>query len=104
MSSVEMGQGQGALSAAAALVADAKGDFDRLDDELVRHIEAARARWVGAGGAAFVALGTAWADKQRTIVAALQQFEASLRATERDNLATDDAQSAAFARQHRRLG
>lgn len=104
MPSVEMGQGHGALSTAARLVADARGDFDRLDAELVQHLDAARARWVGQGAASFASLGSAWSERQRTIVGALQQFEASLRATERDNLATDDAQSAAFARQQQRLG
>lgn len=99
----EMGQAQGALSTAAALVADARHDFDRLDRELVAHIDAARSQWVGQGGAAFGAVGAAWAEKQRTIVAALDALAQALRATERDNTATDDAQSAAFARWQTRL-
>jgi uncharacterized protein YukE len=100
----EMGQGQGTLSTAAGMVADAQRDFDRLDHELVQHLDAARATWAGQGGSAFIALGCAWSEKQRTIVSALSQFEASLRSTERDNLATDDDQSAAYTRQHQRLG
>ena len=103
-SAPEMGQGQGTLSAAAEMVADAERDLDRLDRTLVRHLDAARASWAGQGGSAFVALGCAWSEKQRTIVGALHQFEASLRATEKDNLATDDAQSAAFTRHQQRLG
>jgi uncharacterized protein YukE len=103
-SAPEMGQGQGTLSRAAEMVAEAKRDFDRLDSSLVRHLDAARARWAGQGGSAFVALGGAWSEKQRTIVGALDQFEASLRATEKDNLATDDAQSATFTRTQQRLG
>jgi uncharacterized protein YukE len=100
----EMGQAQGTLSAAAGMVADAKHDFDRLNSELVQHIDGAKATWVGQGGTAFSALGHAWAEKQRTIVSALNQFEASLRSTEKDNTSTDDTQSAAFARNHQRLG
>jgi uncharacterized protein YukE len=100
----EMGQGQGTLSAAAGMVADAKHDFDRLNNELVHHIDAARTKWAGQGGTAFNALGHAWSEKQRTIVGALTQFEASLRATEKDNTSTDDTQSAAFARAQQRLG
>jgi uncharacterized protein YukE len=99
-----MGQGQGTLSAAAGMVADAKHDFDRLNNELVQHIDAAKATWAVQGGTAFSALGHAWAEKQRTIVSALNQFEASLRSTEKDNTSTDDTQSAAFVRNHQRLG
>ena len=100
----EMGQGQGTLSAAARMVAEAKVDLDRLDNELVQHLEAARATWTGQGGSAFNALGLAWSEKQRTIVSALDRFEASLCATEKDNTATDDSQSSAFARSRQRLG
>jgi uncharacterized protein YukE len=103
-SAPEMGQGRGTLSLAAGMVTHARGDFDRLDGELVQHIEAAQATWAGQGGSAFTALGRAWAEKQRTIVSALDHFEASLRATEKDNLTTDDTQSAALTRQQQRLG
>ena len=100
----EMGQGQGTLTTAAGMVADAKHDFDRLNNELVQHIDAAKAKWAGQGGTACNARGHAWAEKQRTIVSALNQFEASLRSTEKDNTSTDDTQSAAYARNQQRLG
>lgn len=100
----EMGQGQGTLSAAAGMVADAKHDFDRLNNELVQHMDAAKAKWAGQGGTAFNALGHAWSEKQRTITRALDGFEAALRATERDNTTTDDVQSSAFVRTQQRLG
>ena len=103
-SSNEMGQGHGSLSAAAAMVAAAKHDFDRLNATLVHHLDAASSTWSGRGSTAFVALGLAWSERQRDIVGALEGFEASLRATERDNTATDEAQSAAFGRVQRRLG
>jgi len=100
----EMGQARGALSAAAGHVADARHDFDRLDDELLQHLDAARATWSGQGGSAFHALGRAWAERQLTITRALDDLEASLRATEHDNTSTDDTQSAAFLRVQQRLG
>ena len=99
-----MGQGHGALSAAAELVAEARSDLERLDRELVGHVDAARTAWSGRGGAAFTALGLAWSEKQRVIVGALHGFEAALRSTEKDNLGTDDQQSAAFGRHQQRLG
>jgi uncharacterized protein YukE len=104
MSSNEMGQGQGTLSTAAGMVADAKHDFDRLNNELVQHIEAAKTKWAGQGGTAFNSLGHAWSEKQRTITNALNQFEASLRGTEKDNTTTDDTQSSTLTRTHQRLG
>jgi WXG100 family type VII secretion target len=103
-SAQEMGQGQGTLSAAAGMVADAKHDFDRLNNELVQHIDSARAKWSGQGGTAFNSLGHAWSEKQRTITNALDQFEASLSSTEKDNTRTDDTQSSAFTRTQQRLG
>jgi WXG100 family type VII secretion target len=103
-SAQQMGQGQGALSAAAGMVADAKHDFDRCNNELVQHIDSAKATWAGQGATAFTSLGYAWSEKQRTITDALHQFEASLRSTEKDNTRTDDTQSSAFARNQQRLG
>jgi uncharacterized protein YukE len=103
-SAQEMGQGEGTLSRAAGMVADAKHDFDRLNSRMVQHIETARGQWAGRGAAAFGSLGHAWHEKQATILSALDQFETLLRSTEKDNLGTDDIQSAAFTRNHQRLG
>ncbi len=100
----EMGQGRATLSVAAGRVAEARSDFDRLDHELVQHLDTARARWSGEGATAFTSLGLAWSEKQRTITRALDGFEAALRSTEADNTTTDEAQSAAFARSRQRLG
>lgn len=100
----EMGQGLGALSNAAALVHEARCDFDLLDRRLVQHLAEAQSGWGGLGGSAFQSLGQAWSEKQRTIVGALDRFEESLRSTERDNTRTDEEQSSAFARAQQRLG
>jgi uncharacterized protein YukE len=104
MATAEMGQGQGVLSAAALMVAEAKRDLDRLDLEFAQHVAQARSAWVGTGSTAFQNLGAAWSERQHTIVSALDRFEAALRATERENTSTDEAQSAAFSRTQRRLG
>jgi uncharacterized protein YukE len=99
-----MGQQAGALSTAAALVAAARADLERLDVEVGARVEAAAARWLGDGGRAFLALGRAWRERERAVVGALAAFEAALRSTERDNEATDVAQAAAFARYQQQLG
>ena len=45
----------------------------------------------------------AWTEKQKVIVNALDEFAASLTATEKDNVSTDDAQRT-YTRPHGRLG
>jgi uncharacterized protein YukE len=99
-----MGQEYGALSHAAALVREARGDLDRLDQRVALHLATAESSWSGRGAAALQTLGRAWSERQRTIVGALDLFEHSLRSTERDNTLTDDEQSSAFARTQGRLG
>jgi WXG100 family type VII secretion target len=100
----EMGQGAQTLTRAAGLVADARADFDGLSRRLDAQIAGLQGRWAGAGATAFFALHTAWADRQHVITRALDDFEASLISTERDNVVTDDAQSATYHRTAGRLG
>lgn len=100
----EMGQGQGTLSRAAALVSDAKADFDVLSKGLEQQILAQQGAWVGAGGSAFFTLHQAWTDKQRVVTGALHEFETSLSSTERDNMRTDETQSSGYHRVAGRLG
>lgn len=89
MSTTQMWAGEGSLGRAAAMVAEARTDFDRLAADLTDRIAADRARWQGTGGQAFFRLQQAWADKQRTIVAALSRFEQTLLDTQAANTATD---------------
>jgi len=100
----EMGQGEGTLTRAAGLVADAKADFDRLSGKLEGQIQGLQGKWAGQGGQAFFALHQAWTEKQQVIVGALNEFEASLTSTEKDNISTDEAQSANYHRTAGRLG
>jgi WXG100 family type VII secretion target len=104
MSAAEMGQGEGTLTKAAGLVSDAKADFDRLSMKLDGQIQGLQGKWAGAGGTAFFTLHQAWTEKQKVIVGALNEFEASLTSTEKDNISTDDAQSANYNRTAGRLG
>ncbi|GAA1150505.1 WXG100 family type VII secretion target [Nocardioides aquiterrae] len=100
----EMGQGERTLTRAAGLVADAKADFDSMSRTLDGQIAGLQGKWAGAGGSAFFALHQAWTQKQQVITNALNEFEASLTSTERDNMSTDEAQSASYNRFSGRLG
>lgn len=104
MSSSEMGMGEGTLNRAAQLVAGAKQDFDRLSGELEGQIAGLQGKWAGQGGQAFFALHRAWTEKQRIIVGALNEFEASLVGTEKDVRTTDDTQAGNFTTYQSRLG
>ena len=100
----EMGQGHGTLSKAAGLVADAKRDFDNLSGKLEGQIANLQGKWAGSGGSAFFSLQQAWTEKQRVITNALNEFQASLTSTEKDNVNTDEAQSSNYSRVAGRLG
>lgn len=99
----EMGQGEGTLSKAAGMVAEAKRDFDGLSKKLEGQIASLQGKWAGQGGQAFFQLHAAWTEKQRIVVGALDEFEQSLQTTERDNMSTDEAQSANYHRNAARL-
>jgi WXG100 family type VII secretion target len=92
MATPEMKAGSNTLSRAAGLVAGAKGDFDKMSGNLSNQILSYQSKWVGQGGSAFFALHQAWTEKQNKIVSALNEFEAALTQTQRDNTNTDEAQ------------
>ena len=100
----EMGQGEGTLTRAAGLVAEAKQDFDSLSKSLEGQIQGIQGKWAGAGGTAFFSLHQAWNEKQRIITNALNEFQNSLTSTEKDNVATDETQSSNYSRVAGRLG
>jgi len=100
----EYGQGEGTLSKAAGLVTDARADFNKIADKLSGQISGVQGKWGGQGASAFFILHNAWTEKQQVIVDALEEFSASLHSTERDNVATDDAQQASYSSLHGRLG
>lgn len=104
MSSNEMGMGEGTLTKAAGLVAEARADFDRLSGRLEGQIAALQGKWAGAGGQAFFTLHRSWTEKQKVIVSALDEFESSLVGTEKDAMSTDDTQASNYTRNLNRLG
>ncbi|MGY2700819.1 hypothetical protein [Nocardioides sp. HB32] len=65
---------------------------------------ASRASGPEPAGARFFALHQAWTEKQTVITNALNEFEASLTSTERDNMSTDETQSSSYNRFAGRLG
>jgi len=100
----EFGQGEGTLSKAAGLVTDARQDFTKIADRLSGQISGVQGKWGGQGASAFFVLHTAWNEKQKVIVDALDEFSASLHSTEKGNVSTDDAQNASYTRLNGRLG
>ena len=54
-SAPDMGQGEGTLTRAASMVADAKADFDGFSRRLEGQVAGLQGRWTGAGASAFFA-------------------------------------------------
>lgn len=100
----QTGQVVGALDRAARLALDAKADLDGLLAGLGQQVALGPGSWSGAGAAAFGAAYADWAEQQRLVTAKLQWFHDRLTATERLNVATDQAQAEAVAAIQRRLG
>ena len=75
----------------------ARQDFHKLSGELDGQINDLKGKWAGAGGQAFFILHQAWTDKQKMVVEALNEFEASLRGTEKDATNVDDTQAVNYA-------
>ena len=100
----EFGQGEGTLSRASGMVADAKADFTTISGRLSDEIAGVQGRWGGQGATAFFVLHQAWTEKQKIIVDALDEFAQSLTTTERDNVSTDETQGANYTKLTGRLG
>jgi len=104
MATPEMKAGDRTLSRAATMVNQAHGDFNGLANTLSDNLLSQQAKWQGQGGRAFTSLHQAWKEKQDRIVRALNEFEASLQTTEKDNINTDQAQSDFMNKNLDRLG
>ncbi len=104
MANADYGQGQGTLTRAAGMVAEARADFTSISHELSGKIQSVQSQFVGQGGSAFFALHQAWTERQRAIVKALDDFADSLQLTERDNVSTDESMGASFHNLSHRLG
>lgn len=104
MAEADYGQGQDTLSKAAGMVQTAKAELDKTGSTLESNLSPTKSSWVGQGGQAFTQLYEAWLAKQKQIVKTLDEFEQSLRSTEKDNISTDESQSANMSKIHGRLG
>lgn len=104
MSGTHSGQVVGALDRAARLALEAQQDLDALLAGLGQQMSLSPGAWSGLGADAFHAAYAGWAEQQRLVTAKLQWFHDRLVATERLNVATDEAQSDAVAAVLRRLG
>jgi WXG100 family type VII secretion target len=98
------GQTEKALSKGADYVDQARGDVKNKCGVLSGQIQTMMAGWGGQGATAFNNLMISWDQKQETILKALDQLSASMKETERDNVATDESQSATHANLQGRLG
>ena len=98
------GQTEKALSKGADYVDQARADVKNKCGVLTGDIQTMMGGWGGQGATAFNNLMMAWNEKQETILKALDQLSASMKETERDNVSTDESQSAAHASLQGRLG
>ena len=100
----EMSQGEGTLAAAAERVTACRADFERMSAQLTDQLAALQGQWLGRGAGAFGALHQTWTDRHRVVVGALDRFDASLRATQRDVVGADEQQGSTYAAIAGRLG
>jgi WXG100 family type VII secretion target len=98
------GQTEKALSKGADYVDQARGDVKNKCGVLSGNIQTMMAGWGGQGASAFNNLMISWDQKQETILKALDQLSASMKETERDNVSTDENQSATHTNLQGRLG
>lgn len=99
-----MGQEEKALSAAADLVDVARIDVTKLCTTMSDDLGQMMTGWTGAGATAFNTLMITWQDRQATILKALDDLSLALVETEKDNIATDEAERGAYIALEGRLG
>lgn len=100
----EMFQTERALRDAATKVEATHGDVTQRCQKLTGEVQQMMSGWGGQGATSFNNLMFAWQDKQKTIMDALEMLRQALVETDKDNVSTDEAQSAASANLAGRLG
>lgn len=93
-----------ALTRAAGLVGDARGELDQQLSGLRGKLAGIGSSWVGAGSSAFQQVMTRWDEDTRRIVSALDEFEANLRSSEATYTSSDEGQAQAYQRMLGALG
>lgn len=99
-----LSQTEKALSKGAEAVEQARGEVKTKCNTVSDRVNDMMAGWGGQGASSFGNLMIAWQDKQEQILRALDQLAASMRETEKDNVATDQGQSDAHVNLQNRLG
>ncbi len=99
-----LSQTEKALSKGAEFVNTARGDVKTKCNTVSDRVNEMMAGWGGQGATSFGNLMVAWQDKQEQILKALDQLAASMQETEKDNVATDQAQSDSHLNLQGRLG
>ncbi|WP_169577181.1 WXG100 family type VII secretion target [Sporichthya polymorpha] len=94
----------GALESSAKLVAAARADLDKQCDGLREQLSQLKDNWRGAAALAFTELLEQWEDQTRRTIAALDDFESKLRATDRAHVRVDQEVHDAGKRLSARLG
>lgn len=99
-----LSQTEKALSKGAGFVKEARSEVKNKCDIVQDQVGEMMGGWGGQGATAFGNLMVAWQEKQNTILNALDQLAHSMEETEKDNVATDQAQSDSHANLQNRLG
>ncbi|MGQ0631839.1 MAG: WXG100 family type VII secretion target [Sporichthyaceae bacterium] len=93
-----------ALTRGAQMVAEAKQDLDAQLKALGGKLANIGGQWTGVGATSFNSAMQKWNEQARTIINALDTFEASLKSAENTYTNVDSEQQAAFAKLSGRLG
>ena len=99
-----LSQTEKALSKGADHVKIARVDVHKKCGTVSDRVNEMMGGWGGQGATAFSNLMVAWQEKQAKILNALDQLAASMEETEKDNVATDQAQSDSHMNLQNRLG
>ncbi len=99
-----LSQTEKALSKGAGFVKEARSEVKNQCIKVDDQVKEMMGGWGGQGATAFGNLMVAWQEKQNTILTALDQLAQSMEETEKDNVATDQAQSDSHATLQNRLG
>lgn len=99
-----LSQTEKALSKGAEYVNIARGDVKTKCNTMGDRVNEMMGGWGGQGASSFGNLMLAWQDKQEQILRALDQLATSMQETEKDNVATDQAQSDSHINLQNRLG
>ncbi|MFC8191284.1 WXG100 family type VII secretion target [Cellulomonas sp. NPDC057328] len=81
---------EGALARGAQAVADARQGIDNRVAQVRREIETVGGMWTGPAASRFTQLMAEWDTKTKKLNSVLDQLEASLTGTARDQQATDE--------------